>query len=50
MADWKLEQVNVEHSRIDTLAEGDKGDGLVWVLTHPILQHGMLMLQQYFMA
>ncbi len=33
MADWKLEQVNIEHSRIDTLAEGEKGDGLVWLLT-----------------
>ncbi len=33
MADWKLEQLNVEHSRIDTLAEGESGDGLVWLLT-----------------
>ena len=33
VADWKLEQLNVEHSRIDTLAEGETGPGLSWLLT-----------------
>lgn len=33
MADWKLEQLNVEHSRVEVLQPGETGPGLSWLLT-----------------
>lgn len=33
MADWKLEQLNLERTSIKLLSEGETGEGLAWVLT-----------------